>query len=112
MNKGMALRESLAQSSALTVILKYVSSSYVFSLTLDPFVPGKKKKKKSFILLFIYSIVISAYGLSPMLDARQGPEPSVSGSSSGPNDHSPSIPVHSSSIWNLHQASPVCLFKF
>lgn len=53
MNKGMALRESLAQSSALTVILQYVSSSYVFSLTLDPFVPGKKKKSHLFFHSFI-----------------------------------------------------------
>lgn len=45
MNAYMALRESLAQSSALTVILKCVLGSYVFSLTLDLFVPGGGENK-------------------------------------------------------------------
>lgn len=40
--------------------------------------PRQKKKKKSFIPSFIYSTVTSGYGLGPMLNARQGPEPSIS----------------------------------
>lgn len=68
----MALTRCLAQTSGLPVILEYVLRSYVFSLTLGLLVLGKKK---SSIHPFIHPTATSSYGLVPVLDARQGPEP-------------------------------------
>lgn len=85
MNMYTALRECLAQSSVLAVILKYVFGYlfflYVFSLSLDVFFPGKN----SFIHSFHSDLWLWAGPYAGYQTRSRAPSgPSVPQGSSGP----------------------------